>query len=173
MNTTIDTTAQKTLTIDHKNGHSSTYKLIDGGKDKPIAYYIDTPDNLIGTLERIRTNKIRVKFMWGDKDTGKSWNEEHDTMGTIGLSKGKDAYFPILIHNANSTGGGMILTDRILKINATKSKQVLYTHPNYKPSLIEIVQPIPTALHQLIIDGVLYSQHDTFRKAYLLKNKLS
>lgn len=165
----------KTLTINHSNGHISTYKLIEDGQDLPIAYHEGTPQGVIDALESARKAKQRVKIYLGDIVTGKNWNEEHHTTGTIGLSRGKDARYPLLIPNARSTGGGQILTHCIIKIKV--GHYTVYKNPNFKQSKFEIKE-LPKNLrpgytHSLLIDGEVYSNHKNERSAKLLLTKLS
>ena len=163
----------KTLEINHSNGQASSYKLLEDGNNLPIAYKIKTPDILVQVLERIRINKIRVKLNIGNTETGISWNEENDITGTIGLSKGTKARFPILIYNSRSYGGITILDDCILKITNTATGAILYKSDNFKESIFEIKPSIQDGYtHSLFINGDLYSNHKTERGAKLLLKKL-
>jgi hypothetical protein len=85
---------------------------------------------MIALLEKIRLDKTRCRFHWGDIETGKDWNDTYDVTGRIGRSTG---FFkiPILLYNKRSLGGSAILTNCIVKITNTTSKKVLYQHPNY------------------------------------------
>lgn len=165
----------KTLTIDHKNGNSTTYKLIEDGNDLPIAYHIETPDELVTVLEHLRKNKTRIKLHYGDVKTGKDWNEENDVMGTIGLTRGHKARFPILLNNARSMGGGTILDHCIIKIRHTKGGwDVIWRAKNYKqPQILVVPSDLPQYQAALEIDGEIYSRHKTERAARLLMLKLS
>jgi hypothetical protein len=124
----------KHLTINHSNGNSTTYQLIEDGGNLPIAYHAETPANIIEVMERARKNRTRIKLSYGDINTGKDWNEEFDVTGYIGLSKGYEARFPILVHNARSMGGGSILDHCIVKIKESKGKIVLFQAANYQPA---------------------------------------
>ena len=160
-----------TLIIDHKNGHFSKYQLLQDGNNLPIAYHEETPEPLIRELERARIARRRIKIYLGDPKTGKNWNEENDTTGTIGLSRGHHARYPILLETVRSSGGGTLMDDRILKLKV--EGRTVYTHPNFKQSKFEIVQSKePGYTHSLLIDGILYSNHKTERSAKLLMNKL-
>lgn len=119
------------LIIDHKNGHTSEYRLIPDGQDLPIAYRLPISDKLISILEYHRKNRTRLRFYWGDTDTGQDWGETFDVDGRIGLSRGSKARFPILLHNSRSLGGGS-LSSSIVKITTAKGKNLVYIHPNYK-----------------------------------------
>lgn len=164
------------LTIDHKNGHFSKYQLIEDGHDLPIAYHEETPGKLIEELETARKTRSRIKIYLGDPKTGKSWNEEHDTTGTIGLSRGHAARYPLMIATRRSTGGITLMDDRILKLKV--NGRTVYTHPNFKQSNFQIKEAGPLTkvggyTHSLFIDGELYSNHKTERSAKLLLTKLS
>lgn len=164
----------KKLTINHSNGNSTTYQLINDNNNLPIAYHEETDSKVISTMEYCRKNGIRVKFILGDIVTGKSWNEENDTIGYIGLSKGKDARYPILIYNERSLGGICILDNCILQIKDSKNSKVFYTAQNYKPSTFEIKDSKTEGYtHSLYVNAELYSNHKTERAAKLLIKKLS
>jgi hypothetical protein len=124
----------ETLTITYSNGNKTTYVLIPQENNLPIAYYEDTPPEIIQILEGIRLRKERVIFDFGDPKTGQSWGESHDVQGYIGLSRGGDARYPILLPNKRSPMGDLISTNRIVKITAFKGIAVIYEHPTYKPA---------------------------------------
>lgn len=162
------------LVIDHKNGHSTTYQLIQDGNNLPLAYHIETDKKVIDTLEYCRKNRIRVKINYGDVESGKSWNEEHDTIGYVSTSKGYEARFPILVCNARAYGGVLLSDNRILKIQESKGKRVLYQAANFQPSTFEIKDSTePGYTHSLYINGELYSNHKSLKAAQLLQKKLS
>lgn len=166
----------KQLIIDHNNGHKSIYNLIDvSDKNLPIAYREGADERLVQSLEYCRKNKLRVKLNYGDTSTGKSWNEENDITGYIGLCRGKSALFPILLNNANSTGGGEIMTDSILQIKESKGSRIIYQSKNFAPSIIEIKtgSDIPEYAYELWVNNQLYSRHKSLKSAEILKRKIS
>jgi hypothetical protein len=164
----------KKLTIDHKNGHSTTYQLIEDGNNLPLAYKIATSKKVIEVLERCRKNRIRVKLNYGNIQTGKSWNEEHDTIGYVSMSKGYEARFPILVYNERAYGGGSLMDDNVLKITESKGSRVLYEAENFQLSTFEIKESTEAGYtHSLYIGGELYSNHKTERAAKMLLKKLS
>lgn len=155
----------KTITshIDNKE-----YKVSDSG----TYYYPKTNDKVIEVLERCRINHTRIQFFYGDIETGRDWNEEHDTIGYVGRSMGP-IKMPLLIPKSTSIGGGCILTDSILKIRDTKTKLVLYVAPNYQLPVIEITpSDLPEYAYNTNINGQIYGRHKTLKSAQLLKNKL-
>lgn len=101
------------------------YKIVNG-----TSYQVETPDEVIRVLESARQNKTRLRLAYGDKETGKDWQESFDVEGTISRSMGP-VKIPILIHNARSMGGGGILTHCIVKIVTSRGKRVLYQHSQY------------------------------------------
>jgi hypothetical protein len=138
------------------------------------AYDIDTPDEIIDILEwaRISDREQRLKFNFGDVKTGKSWNEEHDTTGYIGRSNGS-IKIPLLIPRKDSSGGGGLLTGCILKITDTKSKRVLYVHPLYKKSVVEIVpSDMDGYKFNTVVNGELYGRHKSMKSAQICKSKI-
>lgn len=99
------------------------YKIVNG-----TAYYIDTPQEVIEILEEARKKGERIRIFYGDKDTGRDWNEEYDVLGYIGRSAGRFKV-PLLIKNKNSLSGCAILTNCIVKI--TLDKRIIYQHKKY------------------------------------------
>ena len=156
-------------TVDHGNGHSTTYKITASG----TAYHEETPQEVVNVLERARAAGTRLQFYYGDVKTGRDWHEENDTIGTIGRSGGS-VKIPLLIKSSRSHGGGAILDHCIVKIVETRTKKVLYKAANYQAPKIEIVpSDLPGYSHNVNIDGQLYSRHKTERAAKMLAAKLS
>lgn len=163
------------LTTNHSNGNATNYQLINA-EDKPllpIAYHQETAQEVINAMERCRKQRRRIKIYLGDPKTGKTWNEEHDIFGYIGLSKGYKAYFPILVHNNRSLGGGSILDHCIVKIREAKGTHTIYQAANFQEPTMEIKESKqPGYTHSLYINGSIYSNHKSERAAKLLKNKM-
>lgn len=165
---------KNTLTIKHASGGETTYQLIEGAKDMPIAYHYSTDSEVINALERARKNKTRVRIYLGNTATGECWNEEHDIFGYIGLSKGREAYFPILVHNTNSFGGGSLLDHCIIKIKESNGGRVLYQNKKFIQSIIEVRESTMEGYsHSVYIDNQIYSNHKTEKQAIALQKRLS
>ena len=163
----------KTLTINYNKGNVITYKLMEDGQNLPIAYHEETSKEVIHALEFARKNRIRVKLYYGDVKTGRDWCEENDTIGYIGLSRGTDARYPILVYNNRSYGGGAILDHCILKIRETKGGRVIYQAQNYNAPEVQIQHSdLAGYAYNTIVNGNLYGRHKTLKSAELLKNKL-
>jgi hypothetical protein len=164
----------KTLIINHKNGDSSTYLLIEDNSNLPIAYHEKTNINVINALEFCRKNKIRIKLNLGNIKTGISWNEKNDITGSVGLSRGNEARFPILVYNERSFGGGSILDNCILQIKETNGTRIFYTAKNFVPSTFEIKESEQLGYtHSVYVNGSLYSNHKTEKAAKLLIKQIS
>jgi hypothetical protein len=137
-----------------------------------IYYYPNTPDSLIRVLYGCLTERNSIRVYYGDVETGKCWNEEHDVRGRIGKSTGTKPI--LLLCHVRAYGGGALLTDCILKIVDIKTKRVLYQHEKF-------IQPIVTMQHSdhpeyaynILIDGELYGRCKTYRQALLLKTKMT
>jgi len=134
----------------------------------------NTPDAICSILNNaMGGRKQRLKLMYGDTVTGKSWNAENDIIGYIGRSTGTTK-IPLLIANSRSHGGGGILDHCILKITDVVTGIVLYQNPNLQKKTFEIVpSDMPQYSHNVLIDGELYSRHKTERSAKMLISKLS
>ena len=100
-------------------------KVING-----TTFHVETPIEVCNILNDAITSRHskRIRIFLGDKETGKDWNEFHDTIGYVGRSTGSSK-IPLMIHNTRSTGGGAILDDCIVKITA--DKKTIYQHPKY------------------------------------------
>ena len=162
-----------TLTNDHGNGNSTTYQLIEGNKPMPIAYNLGTSQQVINAIERARINRTRIRIYLGDIITGKCWNEENDIAGYVGLSKGNKAYYPILVNNSASFGGGSLMDNCIIKIIESKGTKVLYQSNNFIQPIVEIKDSVKIGFtHSVYIDGSLYSNHTSLKSAQLLQKKM-
>jgi hypothetical protein len=94
-------------------------------------HYADAPPEVIAILERCRADGTRIRVAYGHAD-GQDWGDTYCTTGYVGRSCGP-IKIPLLIHNTRSMGGGGILTDKVIRIETTKGRRVLYQHPAYKP----------------------------------------
>jgi len=87
-----------------------------------------TPEEVKQILLSELNSNNRLRLFFGDVETGKDWNEEHDTIGYIRCSTGETPIL-LLINNKRSSSGGAILTHCIIKI--IKGNKVLYQNPKY------------------------------------------
>jgi hypothetical protein len=102
-----------------------------------LYFYEGTSEGVMKVIcNNLHGDRLRIWF--GDKVTGKSWDEENDVCGYIGRTTGNKP-ISILLNNQQSSGGGAILTNCIVKIVNTKTKRVLYQHPNFSQSLFTAV----------------------------------
>ena len=123
-------------------------------------FHAKTNETVKRILNSLAGSKERVRLVLGDVETGRSWNEENDTIGTISNSTGLHKV-PLLIKSARSLGGGSILDHCILGIMSVKRGNTHwhYKAPNYKPSTIE------SKGLTVIIDGQLFANCETEVKA--------
>ncbi len=103
------------------------YVIKDG-----TAFTKGTSSKVIDILSRFMHKDIRLKLSYGDKVTGRDWDERHDITGYIGRSTGQYK-IPLLLNNKTSSGGGGILTENIVRIEYANKKLggLLYKHPKY------------------------------------------
>lgn len=90
-------------------------------------YRENTCPKLITLLEKLKRDRTRVVFDFGNKETLTSWNGEYDISGYIGKSTGTKP-IPLLIHNSRSLGGGELSTDCVLSVRESKGKRLLYEY---------------------------------------------
>lgn len=94
----------------------------------------DTDKDVLADITRLINRRERCRIFYGDPATGKDSHEEYDTMGYIRLTSGQKR-MPILVNNRASDGGGIISTDRIVRIMAQgrdgRTYVSIYTHPTY------------------------------------------
>jgi hypothetical protein len=94
-----------------------------------------TPDPVKAVLEKARLTQKRIRIFLGDAMTGRSWLEEHDTIGRVGRSTGPQRV-PLLIVKDSNMGGGAILTACIIAIR--DKKHWLWKHDKFYVPQLEI-----------------------------------
>jgi hypothetical protein len=103
------------------------YKKLENG----TCYHKETPDNIIEILETLRLNQTRVRFHYGNTETGRDWEDTYGMAGTIGRSTGS-IKIPLIITSRRSYGGVGMLDHCIVKIEyTTQPHKVIYQHPKY------------------------------------------
>ena len=111
------------LNIEIKKVNGKDYKVVNG-----TFYELNTDNKVIEVLENARKSESRIRIFYGDTITGEDWLEDYDTIGIVGRTCG-NIKSPILLKRKNSTGGGRILTENIVKI--TIDKRIYYIHDKY------------------------------------------
>ena len=128
-------------------------------------YHDDTDPKIVEVLERCRTRCYRIRVFYGDTSTGKSWEEEYDTIGYVERSGG-NVKIPLLVNNARSMGGSGILDNRIVKITMADGRQVLYEHPDFHTAGYAISNSTyPDLPVGVFADGVNVANFPTLKKA--------
>jgi len=101
-------------------------------------YNADTHPRLITVLEAARElakkyNRdkdifgCRIQLVYGDKDTGRIWEECTPSVGYVGRSTGMNA-IPLLIRNRTSMGGEAILDNSILQVRTSRLASILWDY---------------------------------------------
>lgn len=120
-----------------------------------------TPDIICNILEMYQNarDKVRLRFFYGDSETGRCWMDEHGTIGYIGRSTGIYK-IPLLIHNNRSYGGGAILDHCIIKIMV--GKHTLYQHPLFNMPIVTVNDK------QVLFDNEVYANCNSEQQAIKL-----
>jgi len=104
---------------------------------KGLFFPENTPERVKSVLTTAREMRQRIRIYYGDIATGRSWNEESDIIGKVGRSTGS-IKIPILLQKSNSTGGGEIMSNSIVRIDSTDGYK-LYQHPTFSQSKFEAI----------------------------------
>lgn len=146
-----------------KDSNGQIYQETPSG----TCYHEKTSIEVVNILESLYNHReTRIRIWYGEN--GKSWDEEHGVTGYLGRSTGT-IKIPLLINNKRSYGGGALLDQCIVKIVDTKTKQVLYQHPNFTQGKFAVVEP-DTQEYKANVnrDGVIYARCKTLTNAQRL-----
>lgn len=124
-----------------KGSDNRLYKVLHG-----TWYDAATSDDLVWLMKMLERNGNRYTFYEGDPFTGRCHDNEqcfnigwHNT-GYVGRTAG-NIKSPIKVFNSRSTGGDIISAHYLVRIERTKGKQIVWTHPNFHWSP---ATPLPT-----------------------------
>jgi hypothetical protein len=107
------------------------------GKEKRLKVYNKVDESLMNTICLACKNHNRVRIWYGDRDSGRSWNEEYDVVGRIGRTMGV-IKIPILVYNSRCYGGPAISVGSIIRIDDIEDKRTLWKVSNFHVELMEI-----------------------------------
>lgn len=99
-------------------------------RENKLEVYNNVNDSLMTILLNSYAYHFRIRIWYGDPETGRSWNEEYNTMGRIGRTTG-NIKIPILVKNSRSWGGGDVLVGSIIRIDDIEDKRTLWKVPNF------------------------------------------
>lgn len=95
--------------------------------NKEVVFSEKTPQKTAKKLIELIENRKRIVLDYGNIEKNETWNEIYDITGVVSLTKGHhDLYWPILVYNSRSSGGGLILTDCIIEIKESKGKKSIF-----------------------------------------------
>ena len=133
----------ETKIINLNNGNSFEYVNYNGawfrsGKNiQNEGWIYKENEKLWCVLSSLVNSGRRVRIWYGDTETGRSWNDEHEVTGTIGVSTGEIS-IPLLIKTLRSHGGSSLLIDCIIRIDDIKDKRTLYKHDSFHVEKLEV-----------------------------------
>jgi hypothetical protein len=136
------------------------------GGFKDTWFSAKTPSKVKSVLEQCRKNGTHIRLFYGDQETGRSWMDENDVIGTVGRSTGI-MKIPLLV-SSGQYGGGAILDASIVKIMDAVTMEVLYQHNKFhlpKLSLVELPSPVNNMTHEVLADGVVHARFSSLLEA--------
>lgn len=123
-----------------------------------------TPDKVKRIINRLIHTDELVRLFYGDPNTGKMDVTEFEVLGRIGRSGGI-LKVPLLLEEQSSFGG-IIRDDYILRIVRVSDRKVLYTAPRFVMPTFSIFgcddKCYPYAVN---VDGELYARFSSYAKA--------
>lgn len=104
-------------------------------EDKSMIFFgsLSVPLALQKVLRKLVKTTELVRIMLGDPATGTVWMEEHDVVGSIGLSMGP-MRVPLLVPEGERYGM-TLLCDNVLMVKNWETSEVLFSRPFTLPSL--------------------------------------
>jgi hypothetical protein len=127
--------AMELYPVDEERGSLSVLEkhagLIKMAKTRDLGTWYDprTPERLRTILEYLRLKREPVRIFLGDRETGRDWMEEFDTIGLIGRSTGT-LKVPLLVEEGTRSGFSL-LDSSIVRIISVKNGKEAYRHPAY------------------------------------------
>jgi hypothetical protein len=160
--------------VPYGNGNVGFYRDYDGlflnvaryeGKEDVTRIFPQADGKMADILKDAMRSGRRLRFWYGDIDTGKAWNEEYDVTGRVGRSCGK-VKVPLLLRNSRSCGGGELSVSSIVRIDDIEERRTLYKHANFHTSDYRIVEN-PKGGYDVMDadDGSVYRCGVTLRQA--------
>lgn len=126
-------------------GYADYIRAIDAvrasGRKLGLQFDEGTPESVKAIIRAEIGTGRALRFHIGNRETGEVWLEEFDVMGILGRTTGI-LPAPIILKNSASSGGPILLTGCILRIQDVKTKRDLYRAENYKLPALDIV-PAP------------------------------
>ncbi len=104
-------------------------KFRDIRQPSGVYYHDTTPPEVIKHLEKAMASYSKVRFFYGDRETGKNWMDEYDVCGRVASSMGPRK-IPLIITSECKSGGPGILADCIVCL-IVDGREV-YRHPKFK-----------------------------------------
>lgn len=121
------------------NGNTLYYVVKDGTyfsvgiylKDKEkLEVYKQVDEKLMNILNYSRKYGFRIRVWYGDRETGRSYNEDYGVKGTVSRSTGR-INIPLLISTKRSLGGGALLVGSIIRIDDIEERKTLWKVDNF------------------------------------------
>ncbi len=141
------------------------------GQFEDLYFDRNTDEDVAIVLNRLYRSKRRVKIYYGDKESGRNWNEVFDVFGYVGRTWGTKKA-PILVYSKRSYGGGLISTGSILAIRESSiNGSFLYEHSKFVKPSVSILKE-DEGEYNVLIDGKLDCTSSSYKGALNFYRKL-
>ena len=131
----------------------------------------DTDIEAALVLNSLFKSRKRVKIYYGDKESGRNWNEIFGIFGYVGRTTGTKKA-PILVYSKRSYGGGLISTGSILAIRESSiNGSFLYEHSKFVKPSVSILKE-DEGEYNVLIDGKLDCTSGSYKGALNFYRKL-
>ena len=123
-----------------------------------------TPDAVKKVIDRLIHSEEVVRVFYGDPETGASWMEEYDTIGTISRASGT-LKVPLIISKGERYGGSL-MDDRIIRIIRMSDRKNLYCHPGFHvPEMVVVESEHRDYKASVLVNGTVHARFKTYAKA--------
>ncbi len=141
------------------------------GQFEDLYFDRNTDEDVAIVLNRLYRSKRRVKIYYGDKESGRNWNEVFDVFGYVGRTWGTKKA-PILVYSKRSYGGGLISTGSILAIRESSiNGSFLYEHSKFVKPSVSILKE-DESKYNVLIDGKVDCTSSSYKGALNFYRKL-
>jgi hypothetical protein len=143
-----------------------------GGFPEPF-YSVHTPQVVRDALTAAASSSSRVRVWYGDQATGRSWMDEFDMVGEMYWTRRGALWRQPCLN------GMAVLDDCVIRLVATRTRELLYTHPKFHvPEMTLAESTCPDLPHGIFVNGANHANFKTARarerwRAFMVGERMS